>query len=78
MAKQIVDRVELPPHLRAWRKRENLTQDEAARLLNLNFYTYIQYETGHRGKGISDFTYQHIIDVTRNSQRKPKRKSKRK
>ena len=74
MAKQILDRVDLPPRLRAWRKRENLTQDEAARLLGFNFYTYIQYETGHRGKGISDFTYQHIIDVTGNSKRKSKRK----
>lgn len=57
-------RVNLSKRLKAWRKREKLTQDEAAKLLDLNPSTYIQYENKRRGSGMSEFQYQHILKNT--------------
>jgi DNA-binding XRE family transcriptional regulator len=57
-------RINLPRRLRAWRRREGLTQKEAAERLSVNPFTYVEYESGRRGRNMSEFQYQHIIRLT--------------
>lgn len=65
-------RVNLPKRLKQWRKREKIDKHEAAVLLNINYFTYLEYESGRRGKGMSGLQYDHIIALTAPNGTKPK------
>lgn len=57
-------RVNLPRRLKAWRKREKIDKHQAAEILSINYFTYLEYESGRRGKGMSGLQYDHIIEKT--------------
>jgi transcriptional regulator with XRE-family HTH domain len=64
----MAERENIPERLVAWRRRENLTQKEAAIRLGLPYGTYVGYEQDHRGKSMNEHRYLYIIEKTASAQ----------
>jgi len=71
-------RVNLARRLKQWRKREGLTQQQAADLLWKGLRGYQEWEQGRRGRGLTDWTYNHILATTKAPPGKTKNTSKKK
>ena len=63
-AQTMAQRENIPKRLVNWRRRENLTQEEAAIRLDLVYGTYVGYEQDHRGKWMNEHRYRYIIEKT--------------